>query len=185
MAGSAHVDDGVVRANESRIYLDGVLASTHRKLHPFATKHLGGERFEEPMVEDLTRERKTLTVLAGEHTRLAVVICADLNDALIPALLEQARVNLLLVPALTPSAGAFNGALCGLASRCQGASVVVNAELDALPDGRIPVPRDGRGSAAGTSRQSAEYPANGTGGRGTVAVVDLNEGLDAALTWRS
>jgi hypothetical protein len=133
VAGSAHVQrnaDGVtIRANESHVYLDGQLVNVHRKIHPLQTKKLGTHQFKEHILEGITGEPKDLVVLSGQHTRLGVVICADLNDASIPALLEAAGVNLLLVPALTYSAGAFNGAVCGLSSRCQAVCVIVNADL--------------------------------------------------------
>jgi len=134
VAGSAHVQrsgaTGTIRSNESHVYLDGQLVNVHRKIHPLQTRTLGAHRFARGISEGITNEPKELLVLSGQHTRLAVVICADLNDAQIPMLLEAAGVNLLLVPALTYSPGAFNGAICGLASRCQAVCVVVNASLD-------------------------------------------------------
>jgi Carbon-nitrogen hydrolase len=134
VAGSAHVQRagaaGTIRSNESHVYLDGQLVNVHRKIHPLQTRKLGARLFKERISEGITREPKDLVVLSGKHTRLGVVICADLNDILIPALLEAAGVNLLIVPALTYSAGAFNGAVCGLASRCQAVCVIVNASLD-------------------------------------------------------
>ncbi|HWK28400.1 MAG TPA: hypothetical protein VNS09_17680 [Solirubrobacter sp.] len=182
VSGSAHVVEGGTRANESRVYLDGRHVATHRKIVPYATKTLDGRTFAQPVAEAITGERKRVTVLSGTHTRLAVVICADLNSLTIPGLLEQAGVNLLLVPALTPSAGAFNGALCQLASHCQAVSVVVNAELAHDDDGDTPflvmaaVPRP--------TQQSRVYP-DALGQRGSVGVVDPNQPLDRALTWRS
>lgn len=135
VAGSAHLhttgpDGQPVRANESRVYLDGRLVMQHRKIHPLRTTKIGKQQFDRPAEEDLTREPKRLVVLASDHTRLAVVICADLNDGQVPHLLEAAGVNLLLVPALTYNPGAFNGTVCLLASERQGVSVIVNAELD-------------------------------------------------------
>lgn len=138
VAGSAHVrrTEGakMIRANESHAYLDGQLVKVHRKVHPLRVDKLGDHKFGRVLSEELTPELKELVILSGEHTRLAVVICADLNEASIPALLEAAGVNLLLVPALTYSAGAFNGAICGLASRCQAVCVIVNAGLDEVTD---------------------------------------------------
>jgi len=125
VAGSAHVREngvdgtGEIRANESRTYLSGKLIGTHRKIHPFKTKHLAGHELKRSLMEGLTAERKTIVILSGEHTRLATVICADLNDEKIPLYLQAAHVNFLLVPALTGGAGAFNGAVCTLASQCQ------------------------------------------------------------------
>lgn len=145
VAGSAHLTEetgGVIkeiRANESRIYLRGRLIARHRKIHPFLTKYLGGHELKRKLPEGITPERKTITVLSGEHTRLASVICADLNDDVISSLLHGAHVNLLLVPALTGGVGGFTGAVDELASKCQAISVVVNGSLG-------PKPEDGNGT---------------------------------------
>lgn len=190
VAGSAHVRetppdaaDGEVRANECRIYLDGRLVATHRKIHPFMTRHLAGHDLPEASKEDLTTEIKRITVLSGNRTRLAVVLCADLNDESIPLLLEGAGVNLLLVPAMTNGAGAFTGAVCGLASRCQAVALVVNADLDPNPldDEAGPpflilaaVPRPD------PEEQSCRYPSDGQP-RSYANVIDPNERLLEAL----
>jgi predicted amidohydrolase len=186
VAGSAHVREAPadnsgaeVRANECRIYLDGRLVAVHRKIHPFMTRHLAGHDLPEPSKEDLTTEIKRITVLSGDHTRFAVVLCADLNDESIPLLLEGAGVNLLLVPAMTNGAGAFTGAVCGLASRCQAVALVVNGDLDANPsdDGverpflvLAAVPRPD------PEEQSCRYPAEGEA-RSYANVIDPNERL--------
>jgi hypothetical protein len=181
VAGSAHVREPSgsyeTRANESRTYLDGELVSVHRKIHPFHARLPGHG---DPLPEGLTREARIINVLSGEHTRLAVVICADLNDADIPRALENAGVNLLLAPALTDEVGAFNGAICGLASRCQGMSVIVNSRLDPTSGGQQPfavmasVPRSSPG------RQSREYPPDAGS---SVGKFDPNVELAAALEW--
>lgn len=191
VAGSAHVldrgddDDGEVRANEARVYLDGALAATHRKIHAYATRRLNGVPRARPWVEGITAEPKTITVLCGSHTRLAVVICADLNDeaSRVPGLLEAAGVNLLLVPALTDDVGAFNGAASGIASRCQGVAVIVNGDrangsgaapfltLAAVPR---PAPRD----------QVRLYPEAVDEPRGSLGLFDPNVELCRAMQWR-
>lgn len=189
VAGSAHVreqrpDGGEVRANEARVYIDGRLASIHRKIHGFATHRLNGVTRARPWVEGITAEQKTITVLSGSHTRLAVVICADLNDegSRIPGLLEDAGVNLLLVPALTDDLGAFTAAVSAIASRCQGVAVVVNGDrangsaaapflaLAAVPR---PAPRD----------QLRLYPEHAREARGTLMVLDPNVELCHAMDW--
>ena len=140
VAGSAHVTEEnggtikEIRANESRIYLRGRLIARHRKIHPFRTKYLGGHELARKLPEGITSERKTITVLSGEHSRLASVICADLNDDVISSLLHGAHVNLLLVPALTGGVGGFTGAVDELASKCQAISVVVNGSLGRKPE---------------------------------------------------
>jgi hypothetical protein len=193
VAGSAHIERpgeaGPLRANESYVYLDGQVVHVHRKLHPLKTSTLGNRRFNAPISEGLTREPKDLVVLAGEHTRLAVVICADLNDNLIPKLLEEAGVNLLLVPALTYSAGAFTGAVSSLASQCQAICVVANAGLDAT------MSSDGKTNArpflvlASVPRpepheqvQSYRDPSDSVLPRG---VFDPNQRLAHAMFWAS
>jgi predicted amidohydrolase len=190
VAGSAHVreqrpDGSEIRANEARVYVDGQLASVHRKIHAYATRHLNGVKRARPWVEDLTAEPKTITVLSGSHTRLAVVICADLNDegSRVPGLLEAAGVNLLLVPALTDDLGAFTGAVSGIASRCQGVAVVVNGDRsngtdDAAPFLALaavprPAPRD----------QLRLYPENAREPRGALGILDPNVDLWRAMDW--
>jgi hypothetical protein len=133
VAGSAHISrtDGnqTVRTNESHIYLDGKPVSVHRKIHPLETRNFGDVRLDYPAIENITSNSGELLVLSGGHTRLGVVICADLNELEIPTLLEAAGVNLLLVPVMTHSAGAFTGAISALASHCQAVCAVINADL--------------------------------------------------------
>lgn len=132
VAGSAHVSDpgDGTRSNESRVYLDGRCVLQHRKIHPFAASHLNDKTYDPPLPEGINNGEAEIRVLAGSRTHLAIVICADLNDEVIPLLLEDAGVNLLLVPALTTDLGSFNGAATGLASRRQGVTAVVNAGFD-------------------------------------------------------
>jgi hypothetical protein len=187
VAGSAHVREVspasglAVRANECEIYLDGRPIARHRKIHPYVLKDARGAR-----TEQLTGEQKTLRILAGEHTRLAVVICADLNDTLIPSLLESAWVNLLLVPALTDAPGAFGGVIGKLASICQAVAVVVNASRPPIPTPQGPrqpfhvlaaVPR------SKPADQVRDYTAPGTprAARGT---FNPNVAPGRAMTWR-
>jgi len=130
VAGSAHVveRDGAsqVRANESQIYLDGRYVATARKHHAFETDEINGEKHPRLLRENLTREPKTIMVLSGEMTRLAVVICADLQEHEIPSLLVDAGVNLLLVPSMTKRIGSFNTAVCDIAGYCQGVAALAN-----------------------------------------------------------
>jgi predicted amidohydrolase len=188
VAGSVHVRDSdeggdEIRANESRLYLDGEVVAAHRKIHPFVTRDLNGERLPEPIREGLTDEQKTITVLSGTCTRLTVVICADLNDAQVPSLLEAVGVNLLLVPALTPEPGAFHGTLCALASRCQGVVVIANAHLDPLDAENPPpfllmlgVPRPDASEQARAYPDEPRQPPS-------LARFDPNEPLASAVRW--
>jgi hypothetical protein len=193
VAGSAHVRESPgaagkeVRANESRIYLDGERVATHRKIHPFRTKLIGGRILERRISEGLTSERKQITVLAGEHTRLAVVICADLNDDTIPLLLQGAAVNFLLVPALTGGSGAFNAAIAGLACHHQAVVVIVNPTLerDSTKAG-VPapfrvlagVPRPEPADQVGSFPLVDEQPTE-------IGVIDPNAVLPRAMRWLS
>ncbi len=126
IAGSAHqrlYENGrELRVNACEVYWEGVRLLAHHKRHPVQLKIDGVHR----LPEGLTNEQKRLRVICGDRTRLAVVICADLNDTNVPPLLQAVNVNMLLVPALTPNAGAFEGTLSGLASQCQGFSMIAN-----------------------------------------------------------
>lgn len=198
VAGSAHdrcphPEDPArsLRVNESRAYLHGAPLLRHRKVVCFETRHIGdGEPLPEPLPEGLTSETKTLTVAAGTTTHLAVAICADLNGEIAP-LLRTLGVNLLLVPALTPHDGAFNGVLALLATHCQGVSVVANGAPPATP------PKPGEDPAvrpepflvmAAVPRldpreQTATYPAPAHGRRAT-GVFDPSRPLADAMRWR-
>ena len=186
VAGSAHRRERPseggreIRCNESRIYLDGACVAVARKNHPFATKAIGNRRFAQAMTEDITNEPKAITVLSGQHTRLAVVVCADLNDQRIPPMLVEAGVNLLLVPALTPDAGAFNGSICEVASRCQGVAAVVNARLTTTGDPFLimaAVPRPTPANQSAIFRGPARKPPAELG------VFDANMSLSQAIRW--
>lgn len=180
IAGSAHetLADGT-RVNESRIYVDGVKVGRHRKIHPFlATVPEGGS---EKVREAITHTPGEITLLSGERTRLAVAICADLDDKRISALLVEAGANLLLVPSFTDAQGAFNGAICNLASNCQGVAVIANSQLGKGAEQRfrvaVAVPR------AALGKQSAEYGPDGERPLAEAALFDPNLELREALRW--
>jgi hypothetical protein len=190
VAGSAHLSEcngsgEAVRANESRIYLDGRRVATHRKIHPYVLKSFQGATLSTPLMEGITNEEKSITILAGDRTRLAVAICADILDSRLPKLLEEAGVNLLLVPALTKDTGSFNGGICGIASQTQGVTVVVNGDGAALvEDGEMPfmvmagVPRPSAGE------QSREYHRPDDADPPYTGLLDPNLPLDDAFSWR-
>jgi hypothetical protein len=189
VAGSAHKrinDSGrSLAVNECRTYIDGELVHTHRKIHALETRQIGNHRFEEPIREDITATPAEITLLSGERTRMAVLICADMNEGLMPRVLEECGVNLLLVPSLTYRTGAFNGTVCQLASHTQALCVVANPILDRLAGARrrpflvlASVPREA------ASQQSREYfaPPRQTAVR---ALLDPNQQLTSksALRW--
>jgi len=185
VAGSAHVTDGSngLHANEARIFLDGERIGHHRKINPYNLKTLpDGRRLKRSKSERLSDELKPIRIFSSTSTRMAVMICSDLISKL-PVQLEDAQVNLLLVPALTPKTGSFNGDICKLASHCQGASVIVNADTSLyrgvlrrpfMVMAGVPRPR--------TREQSREYPRRFRGGP-AVGLLDLNLPLRRAIRW--
>lgn len=185
VAGSSHYLDGgnganQIRANESRIYLDGRFVAMARKHHAFKTDELAGKKYDEPLREDLSREKKTIMVLSGSHTRLAVVICADLIGSEIPNLLVAAGVNLLLVPAMTLEIGSFNSPLCDIAGYCQGVAAIANTRW--TDDGEpflcmCAVPRED------PDAQSAALHGDGRERAPVLAIFDPNKPLPAAVSW--
>jgi hypothetical protein len=185
VAGSAHVrvkEGGrEVRANESRIYLDGVKVASHRKVHRFKTKKLDKVTFPEPVQEDLSTEPKTIRILAATHTRLAVVICADLLDENVPDHLVAAGVNTLLAPAMTGKPGSFETTVEAISGRWQGVSAVANPRLH--PSGKpflcmLGNPRANRSERfACLDGSEARTPPD-------IAVYDSWKALPGAVRWR-
>ena len=120
------------------VYLRGAPLLSQCKVHAFVTKYLGERYSRVDRREDLAPWQHRITVAAGTRTRLGVVICADLNDDEIPNLLEQVGVNLLLVPALTVSPGAFVNVCMRLAGSRQAVAVVVNGSAGWPPEAPPP-----------------------------------------------
>jgi hypothetical protein len=187
VAGSAHIVEKPdvlppVRANEARIYLDGELVANHRKCNPYYATRLNGESLSLPSREGITDEPKEITVLSGEHTRLAVVICNDLNDTgSIPQKLLAAGVSTLLVPSFTPKKGAFRGPIGDLAARCQAVALIANAppaEASTPFHGMVAVPLPDPKEAV--AAYSGALDAMG----GQIAIFDPNEPLSTPITWR-
>jgi predicted amidohydrolase len=186
VAGSAHCEtlpaDGSprVRANESRIYLEGQCVTVARKNHSFKTKKLGTTTFKEAQLEDLSKEQKTVAILSGRRTRFAVAICADLLEAGLPRLLVDAGVNLLLTPAMTPKIGSFNSALTSIAGLCQGVAAVANTRWgdDGMPFlcmCAVPYSRP--------EQQSAALAGDGHNPAPELAIFDPNKPLPDAVSW--
>jgi len=185
VAGSAHDSvagegKGELRVNESRVYLAGKFVTLARKHHAFKTDELAGKSYEEPLREDLTREPKTIMVLAGGQTRAAVAICADLIGKRIPSLLVDAGVNLLLAPSMTPDLGSFNPPLTDIAGYCQGVAVVSNTRWDDSGEPFLcmcAVPRKD------PAQQSAAMAGDGENPAPTMALIDPNKPLPQAVEW--
>lgn len=181
VAGSAHLTEEIkgaasIRANESRIYLDGQFVAVARKHKAFVTNDLDGKSLR----EDLTLGQTTVMVLSGRKTRLAVAICADLQEKLIPSSLVAAGVNLLLAPAMTKKIGSFNGPVCDIASYCQGVAAVANTRWE--EDGKpflalCAVPRED------PKEQSAALPDDGMEPAPVLGVLNPNLPLPEAVTW--
>jgi hypothetical protein len=185
VAGSAHYVVGgsagnEIRANESRVYLDGRFVAMARKYHAFKTDELGVETGEELFSEDISREQKTIMVLSGRYTRLAVVICADLIGKRIPSLLVDAGVNLLLAPAMSPEIGSFGTALGDVAGYCQGVGAVANIRWSDSGEPFLcmcAVPQEE------PTKQIAALTGDGKNPAPTLAVLDPNKPLPAAVEW--
>lgn len=185
VAGSAHSEPPSSngrrrRVNESRTYLEGKCVSSTHKHKAFKTKKLGAKTFKKPQWEDLTDEPKTITILSGRRTRLGVAICADLQGTTIPRLLEDAGVNLLLAPSMTPKIGSFAASLGGIASYCQGVAAMANTRW--ADDGKpflcmcaVPRPHP--------HEQVDALCGNGSGPAPELAIFDPNEPLPEAVRW--
>jgi hypothetical protein len=190
VAGSAHVREPhrsgnrEIRANESRVYLEGERIATHRKFHHFEFREMGDFAFDRKRKEALTGEQKTVTVLASERTRLAVLICADLNDNRVPEILTSTGINMLLVPSLTPRPGSFNGAICNVASYCQGIATIVNVELNGLEGhGAGPFFAMAAAPRPAAHSQSEEFRPDSEALRPAIGVIDFNRPLADAMAW--
>jgi hypothetical protein len=184
VAGSAHLvigdGDSAIRANESRIYLEGRCIGMARKHHAFQTRKLDGKTYEKPLREDISREQKTIVVMSGRQTRLATVICADLIGSRIPSLLVDAGVNLLLAPSMTPEIGSFNPPLTDIAGYCQGVAAVANTRW--ADDGEpflcmCAVPLED------PAVQTAVLAGDGDSPAPTLAVFDPNKPLPDGVEW--
>jgi hypothetical protein len=186
VAGSAHIEISRgrgrrnIRANESRVYLDGVRVATVRKHKRFRARKFGDTVYKRWQWEDLTEEPKTITILSGRRTRLAVAICADLQETTMPRLLEDAGVNLLAVPSMTPKIGSFIPPLSGIAGHCQGVAVIANTRWDETGEPflcmcAVPRPR--------SSEQLDDQSGDGRLPAPELALVNPNLKLPRAIKW--
>lgn len=184
IAGSAHLRERPeqgpeVRANEARIYLDCELIGAHRKCHPYPVRSFRGKRLPAMLTEALSPEPKTIVVYAGEHSRFAVVICADLTDDRIPQKLLAAGVSTLIAPSYTPKKGNFNGPIADLASRRQGIAVIANAPPIGAPTPfhlMVAAPRPDPADQTTTFPLAGETPTE-------IALFDPNKDFPEAITW--
>ncbi len=122
VAGSAHeVRDGT-QSNVSCTYLEGAEVLRHSKHQRLHAKKPNGDDYPEALSSGTGR----LTMLTGSSTRLAVVICADLQNDDIAECLETCGANLVLAPSMTPGVGGFKGPIASIGSRNQGVALVAN-----------------------------------------------------------
>lgn len=187
VAGSAHCEApaakgrGRSRVNESRIYLDGECVAVARKHKAFRFRQLGDRTFRRAQWEDLSKEPTTITVLSGRNTRLAVAICADLQEKMIPRLLEDAGVNLLAAPSMTPKIGSFTPSVSGIAGYCQGIAAVANTRWNDTGEPFLclcAVPRPHPSEQLDAQAGDGENPAP------ELAIIDPNKPLPEALSWK-
>lgn len=126
VAGSAHHEVDGVRANTSIIYLDGNELFRVSKKHAFSFSDMSSGYTTTRFLEDISQQPQRFTIFASRSTRLAAMLCSDLNWAKYVAMFMDAGVNVFLCPAWTPQAGAFNGAVEMMASHAQTISLVAN-----------------------------------------------------------
>lgn len=128
VAGSAHTPaaNEQERANTSHVFLDQHRILTVSKTVPFVIRGKDDEGFPIHYAEDLSPLPRALRLLAGSATRLAIVICSDLNSTALVSTMALAGVNLMLAPTWTPKVGGFPGGLELLANTCQCVSVISN-----------------------------------------------------------
>jgi len=181
VAGSAHWRPagkaaGEIRANESRTYLDGRAVAVARKHHLYKTDKLANEE----VLEDITQEQKTLTVLSGQLTRIATVICADLLETSIPELLVGAGVNLLLVPAMSSKIGSFNAPICQIAGICQGVAAIANTRFD---ESGMPFLCLLSAPFEKPAEQSAALPEDALDGAPNLGIFNPNLPLPIGFSW--
>jgi predicted amidohydrolase len=122
VAGSAHEERDGKQSNVSCTYFQGVEVLRHSKHQRLHLKKSNGDGYPEALSDGTG----VLTMLSGSSARLAVVICADLQNDDIVECLETCGANLVLVPSMTPGMGGFKRPVAGSASRNQGVTLVAN-----------------------------------------------------------
>lgn len=183
VAGSAHeprkeFEDAAERSNRTVVYLDGSPLFEHRKVWPFFTDQVGSSPPLDRYLPEGINSPLRLVVASGSTTRVAVAICSDLHDPDLPRVLRKLCVNVLLVPALTPGAGMFQGVAAGIAGANQGVALLANGSVPGADSGvflvLLAVPREGAG------RQVADWVAP-DGLRKVVTLIDPNVDADEAI----
>lgn len=150
VAGSRHVVDGAGQHNEAVLYVNGHVALRHRKTQPFTARvEMPGDRtawaerggtgtFLPPeRTEDLTPSRR-VTVLFSDRWAVTVLVCSDVNAPHNIEVLTSFRVNMVLVPAMTPKHGYFETTFAYVAQRSQGLCTFANDSRHAPAAGQVP-----------------------------------------------
>ena len=128
--GSWHTDVRGRPANVTRGLISGHPdPMRHRKLTEISDllAHDPGHRFREGVEAG---QPPTLTVHVAGAYRLAVLICKDLLDAGVRAALELMGVNVLLVPAMSPTTGWFVDRALGQVASAQAITVMANGPAE-------------------------------------------------------
>jgi hypothetical protein len=123
LCGSRHVvtADGA-QVNEATVHVNGVLASTHHKMHPLQNL------LDPSQGEDIVPGRR-VELLFSRRWSVATLICADVNLLEVIRLVEDLGVNLLLVASMTTRPGFFEGNLRAIAEHNQALVVWANDPL--------------------------------------------------------
>jgi hypothetical protein len=87
---------------------------------------------DEPVIEDI-KSGDAVTVLLSRSWGVVPLICADVNDPTLSAMLVRLGANLVLVGAMTGATGFFNTDLEHITASSQGLAVWVN---EPTPQGR-------------------------------------------------
>lgn len=117
----------------------------HQKFEPVVTSLPGREGAHS---EDLdpcdagVPPRRTLRIYRGTRHRLAVLVCRDALDAPLREVLEALRVNVVLIPAMSPTHGPFDDLANHVAARIQGMTLIAMTPWDDKgPSAMIRLPR--------------------------------------------
>lgn len=106
-------------ANRATTWPRGRGPHHHDKYSWFSSKKTGHE--------NITRAAPRITIMAGPRTTYTVLICRDALEPWVPALLQDLRLRLVLIPSCNPDVGPYRVRAESLAEL--GASTVVVANL--------------------------------------------------------
>lgn len=122
VAGSSHVTVDGQPSNVSTALLPDYPALTHRKLEA-CTDHVSGRP---PSREGISPAPRRITIHVAGRFRFAFVICKDLLDSAVFQSLVRAGVNVLAVPAMSPTTDDYRYRVGEFVGATQGVVVVAN-----------------------------------------------------------